>query len=108
MTTEFIDLEEMQTASEALSLVRKEHHLQKLFIKLVLLLIKKRHLTGILSLRSVTADPSKPIGDVMTKDVVNIATNTNQEEVARAIQRYDFLALPVVDKEKTRWDSYCR
>ena len=36
----------------------------------------------------------------MTRDVVNISTNTNQEEVARAIQRYDFLALPVVDKEK--------
>ena len=36
----------------------------------------------------------------MTKDVVNISTNTNQEDVARAIQRYDFLALPVVDKEK--------
>ena len=62
---------------------------------------KERHLTGILSLRDlVTADPSQPIGDVMTKDVVNISTNTNQEEVARAIQRYDFLALPVVDKEK--------
>jgi len=62
---------------------------------------KERHLTGILSLRDlVTADPSKPIGDVKTRDVVNISTNTNQEEVARAIQRYDFLALPVVDKEK--------
>ena len=36
----------------------------------------------------------------MTRDVVNITTNTNQEDVARAIQRYDFLALPVVDKEK--------
>ena len=36
----------------------------------------------------------------MTRDVVNISTNTNQEEVARAIQRYDFLALPVVDKEE--------
>ena len=52
---------------------------------------KERHLTGILSLRDlVTADPNKPIGDVMTKDVVNISTNTNQEDVARAIQRYDF------------------
>ena len=40
---------------------------------------KERHLTGILSLRDlVTADPSKPIGDVMTRDVVNISTNTNQ------------------------------
>jgi len=62
---------------------------------------KERHLTGILSLRDlVTAEPNKQIGEVMTRDVVNISTNTNQEEVARAIQRYDFLALPVVDKEK--------
>ena len=35
----------------------------------------------------------------MTREVVNTTTDTNQEEVARAIQRYDFLALPVVDKE---------
>ena len=34
----------------------------------------------------------------MTKDVVNISTNTNQEEVARAIQDMIFSA-PVVDKE---------
>ena len=46
----------------------------------------------------VTADPSKPIGDVMTKDVVNISTNTNQEEVARAHK--DMIFAPVVDKER--------
>ena len=57
-------------------------------------------MTGILSLRDlVTADPEDLIGDVMTKEVVNVSTDTDQEEVARAIQRYDFLALPVVDKE---------
>ncbi len=100
MTTEFIDLKEMQTASEALSLVRKRAPFTETIYSLYVT-DKERHLTGILSLRDlVTADPSKPIGDVMTRDVVNISTNTNQEEVARAIQRYDFLALPVVDKEK--------
>ena len=36
----------------------------------------------------------------MTREVVNVRTDTDQEEVARAIQRYDFLALPVVDLEK--------
>ena len=60
---------------------------------------KERHLTGILSLRPVTADPSKYSGDVMTRDVVNISTNTNQEEVARQYKDM-ILALPVVDKEK--------
>ncbi len=60
-----------------------------------------RHLTGILSLRDlVVADPEERIGDVMTRDVVRVSTDTDQEEVARAIQRYDFLAMPVVDREQ--------
>ncbi len=100
MTTEFIDLKEMQTAEEALSLVRKRAPFTETIYSLYVT-DKERHLTGILSLRDlVTAEPKKQIGDVMTRDVVNISTNTNQEDVARAIQRYDFLALPVVDKEK--------
>ena len=100
MTTEFIDLKEMQTAEEALSLVRKRAPFTETIYSLYVT-DKERHLTGILSLRDlVTAEPKQQIGDVMTREVVNITTNTNQEEVARAIQRYDFLALPVVDKEK--------
>ncbi len=99
MTTEFIDLKEMQTAEEALSLVRKRAPFTETIYSLYVT-DKERHLTGILSLRDlVTAAPSKQIGEVMTRDVVNTTTDTNQEEVARAIQRYDFLALPVVDKE---------
>jgi len=99
MTTEFIDLKEMQTAEEALTLVRKRAPFTETIYSLYVT-DKERHLTGILSLRDlVTADPSKQIGEVMTRDVVNTTTDTNQEEVARAIQRYDFLALPVVDKE---------
>ncbi len=99
MTTEYIDLKELQTAEEALNLVRKRAPFTETIYSLYVT-DKERHLTGILSLRDlVTAEPNKRIGDVMTREVVNITTNTNQEEVARAIQRYDFLALPVVDKE---------
>ena len=99
MTTEFIDLKEMQTAEEALSLVRKRAPFTETIYSLYVT-DKERHLTGILSLRDlVTADPQMQIGEVMTREVVNTTTDTNQEEVARAIQRYDFLALPVVDKE---------
>ena len=61
----------------------------------------RRHLTGILSLRDlVTADPEDRVGDVMTREVVSVGTDTDQEDVARAIQRYDFLAVPVVDRER--------
>ncbi len=99
MTTEFIDLKEMQTAEEALSLIRKRAPFTETIYSLYVI-DKERHLTGILSLRDlVTADPQMQIGEVMTREVVNTTTDTNQEDVARAIQRYDFLALPVVDKE---------
>jgi magnesium transporter len=36
----------------------------------------------------------------MTREVISVSTDTDQEEVARAIQRYDFLAMPVVDREQ--------
>jgi magnesium transporter len=60
-----------------------------------------RHLTGMLSLRDlVTADPEQRLGDVMTREVVSVTTDTNQEDVARVIERYDFLAVPGVDREQ--------
>ena len=100
MTTEFIDLKEFYSASQALTIVRRRAAFTETIYSLYVT-DKERHLTGILSLRDlVTAEPESLVGDVMTRDVVNVATDTDQEEVARAIQRYDFLALPVVDLEK--------
>ena len=100
MTTEFIDLKEFYSASQALTIVRSRASFTETIYSLYVT-DRERHLTGILSLRDlVTADPDALIGDVMTREVVNVRTDTDQEEVARAIQRYDFLALPVVDLEK--------
>jgi magnesium transporter len=48
----------------------------------------------------VTSQPEQIIGEIMTRDVVFVHTDTDQEEVARLIQRYDFLAVPVVDREQ--------
>ena len=100
MTTEFIDLKEFFSVSQALKLVRQRATFSETIYSLYVT-DKERHLTGILSLRDlVVADPESLIGEVMTREVVNVRTDTDQEEVARAIQRYDFLALPVVDLEK--------
>ena len=100
MTTEFIDLKEFLSVEQALKLVRQRAPFTETIYSLYVT-DKERHLTGILSLRDlVVADPDSLIGEVMTREVVNVRTDTDQEEVARAIQRYDFLALPVVDREK--------
>jgi len=100
MTTEFIDLKEFHSAAQALEIVRRRARDTETVYSLYVT-DGSRHLTGILSLRDlVTADPQDRIGDVMTREVVSVATDTDQEEVARAIQRYDFLAVPVVDREQ--------
>ena len=100
MTTEFIDLKEFHSAGQALEIVRRRARDTETIYSLYVT-DASRHLTGILSLRDlVIADPDTRIGDVMTREVVSVSTDTNQEEVARAIQRYDFLAIPVVDREQ--------
>jgi len=47
----------------------------------------------------VLSAPETTLGEILTRDVVSVHTNTDQEKVAKAIQRYDILAVPVVDSE---------
>ena len=99
MTTEFIDLKEFHSAAQALEIVRRRARDTETIYSLYVT-DASRHLTGMLSLRDlVTADPEQRLGDVMTREVVKVNTDAEQEEVARVIQRYDFLAVPVVDRE---------
>ena len=100
MTTEFIDLKEFHSVAQALTIVRRRARDTETIYALYVT-DGSRHLTGILSLRDlVVADPEERVGDVMTREVVSVGTGTDQEEVARVIQRYDFLAVPVVDREQ--------
>ncbi|MFU8883875.1 MAG: magnesium transporter [Cyanobacteriota bacterium] len=100
MTTEFIDLKEFHSAAQALAIVRRRAR-QTETIYALYVTDGSRHLTGSLSLRDlVVADPEARVGDVMTREAISVSTDTDQEEVARAIQRYDFVAIPVVDREQ--------
>ena len=100
MTTEYVSLKENQTAAVALEIVRRRARDTETIYSLYVT-DSQRRLTGILSLRDLlTADPKARIADVMTEEVLSVRTNTDQEKVARTIQRYDFLAVPVVDLEQ--------
>ncbi len=99
MTPEVISLKENFTVGVALERIRTLANASEMIYYLYVT-DSARHLTGMLSLRDlVTSQPEEPIGDIMTRDVVFVHTDTDQEEVARLIQRYDFLAVPVVDRE---------
>ena len=100
MTPEYISLKEHLTVSAALERIR---HLAEVTETVYALYVTDaaRHLTGILSLRDlVVAQPEQTIGEILTRDAVFVHTDTDQEDVARVIQRYDFLAVPVVDSEQ--------
>jgi magnesium transporter len=56
-------------------------------------------LVGVVSLRElVMAEPATPVRDLLTLDVIALGPDAKQEEAARTVSRYDFLALPVVDE----------
>lgn len=60
----------------------------------------EERLTGVVSLRDlVVADPNARVSDIMTRDVVRVRPDTDQEAVADLVARYDLLAVPVVDAE---------
>lgn len=100
MTPEYVSLKENLNVFQALARIRSLARFTETVYYLYVVDIA-RHLTGIISLRDlVTAQPEQTIGEIMTRDVVSVSTDTDQEEVARTIQRYDFLAMPVVDREE--------
>ncbi|MDJ0647375.1 MAG: magnesium transporter [Xenococcaceae cyanobacterium MO_188.B19] len=99
MTPEYISLKESFTVDETLEKIRSLANASEIIYYLYVTDAYRR-LTGIVSLRDlVVSAPQTTLGDIMTRDVVFVHTNTDQEEVARIIQRYDILAVPVVDRE---------
>jgi magnesium transporter len=99
MTPEYISLKQNLTVEETLDRIRSLAKASEL-IYYMYVTDASRHLAGIVSLRDlVLHSPHQTLEEIMTKDVVYVKTDMDQEEVARLIQRYDFLAVPVVDKE---------
>lgn len=58
------------------------------------------HLTGVVPLRRLlTAPPNTVLRDLIEPHVTSVSVDIDQEEVARLVARYDFVAIPVVDRE---------
>ncbi|MBW4619358.1 MAG: magnesium transporter [Cyanosarcina radialis HA8281-LM2] len=100
MTPEYLSLKEERTVQQALEKIRRLADRVET-ISYLYVTDRDRCLTGILSLRElIVAGPEQTISSIMTRDVVSVSTDTDREEAARLIQEYDFVALPVVDREQ--------
>ena len=99
MTTEFVDLKETMTVEDALKRIRRTGP-DKETINVSYVIDDERRLIGLLTIRTLLlAEEDDVIGDIMERNFIAVRTLDDQETTARALSKYDFLALPVVDTE---------
>jgi len=100
MNPGYIDLKENYTIAQALERIRKLSPPEDL-IYTAYVTDNQRHLIGTVTLRDlILSPPEKKVVEIMDTDVIYVTTDDDQELVARNIQKYDLLSLPVVDHER--------
>ncbi|HIP99783.1 TPA: magnesium transporter [Candidatus Bipolaricaulota bacterium] len=99
MSPEVVALPQHMSCQEAIEALRRvAEEMETVYYAYVV--DENRRLIGVLSLRDlVFARPDTPIHEIMHTDVMSVPVHLDVEEVARLFDRYNFLALPVVDEE---------
>ena len=99
MTTEYVSFSASTTVDAAFDKIRKTG-LNKETIYTCYVTDRKKKLTGVVTVKDMLlADKSELIAHIMDSNVVTASTLEDKEQVAKKFTDYDFLALPVVDKE---------
>ncbi len=99
MTTELVDLKKNMTVDEAFDKIRKIG-LDAETIYTCYVTDRSRHLLGIVTVKDLLLNPKDSlIGDLMDENIIFANTLDDKEEVANLFDKYDFMALPIVDKE---------
>jgi magnesium transporter len=100
MNTNYFSLQEDVTVSDAISELQKRGADATEMVFYIYVVDSRNHLIGVCSLRQLLlVPPSTTIMSVMTHEVVSVNVETDQEDVARLVEKYDFLAVPVTDDE---------
>ncbi len=99
MTTEYVSFKPDMTVTEAIKNIRRSG-VDKETIYTCYVTEKDKKLIGIVTVRSLLmADDDDEIREIMEENVISVNTLEDKEDVANKLAKYDFLALPVVDRE---------
>ena len=99
MTPEFVDLKENMTVAEAFDKIRKVGVDKETIYKCYVLSLKRK-LLGVVDVKDMLfASEETPIKEIMKINIIKINTLDDKEEVAKKFDKYNEIALPVVDKE---------
>lgn len=97
MTTNFFSLHESITVEDSIKALQEAVDLEMVFY--IYLTDSRGALTGVLSLRKLLIFPKEtPLQKIMDRDLITVNTDTDQEEVASQVARYNLLAIPVLDE----------
>ena len=98
MYTDVFTLHEETKAREAINALQDQEDAEMVFY--LYTLDDEGRLTGVISLRDLVTTPGETmLKDIMYKQIHVVRPETDQEEVARIVSQYNFLAVPVVDSE---------
>lgn len=99
MTPEFIDVRENMSCTSAIKRIKRVAANMET-INVIYVTDNERVLKGVVSIRDLLlSDEEDKIADIMNDNVISAGTDTDQEEIARLFRQYDFIALPIVDRE---------
>ena len=99
MTVEYVSFKKDATVAEAFAKIRRTG-VDSETVYTCFVTDERRELLGVVSAKTLMlSDMDTKIADIMETNIVSVETDTDKEIVANQFDKYDFLALPVVDKE---------
>lgn len=99
MTAEFTDLKQSMTVAQAIAHIRRTGENSE-SVYTCYVTDAGRRLEGVLTIKELLlAQDEQLIADLMETDVITAETTEDQEEAVARMMKYDFISLPVVDKE---------
>ncbi len=98
MNPDFFAIDKDMTVEEAIEAIRRASKEKRIIY--VYVINKHRHLIGVVTLRAlITADKNEKIESITNTNVISVRTDMDQEEVAKIVEKYDLLSIPVTDNK---------
>ncbi|MCA9708790.1 MAG: magnesium transporter [Myxococcales bacterium] len=98
MSPQYFRVSPDATVGDALTVIQEEEEPPETAFYVYVVDVDER-LVGVCSLRTlVVSRPGQKIRDVMEREVVRVTADTDQEDVAEIVSRYDLVSVPVVDE----------
>ena len=99
MTTEYVSLHPDMTVADSITRIRRQGVDKETIYTCYV--TENRTLVGMVTVKDLllAPDDDMPVSELMLTNLISVTTLTDQEEVAKMLSKYNFLAMPVVDAE---------